>query len=146
MVSFRTRSRNSRGSVIVLLIVGVVFLIVGIAIRNQQKSFAKTGVYTDAEVVNLVSHRSDNSITYRPEVKFTTKSGETVQVVHSSGSNPPRYKVGDKVEIIYAPDNPYHIAFNSTFELVIFPFIFIGVGVLCILLLLAKLRRMICPV
>jgi hypothetical protein len=139
MVRFQTRRRgNSVAGLFIFLIVGVVFLIIGLKMYSRQQNFAKTGIAVSATVVNIVSHKSSDSITYRPEVEFQTKTGETIQVVHSMGSNPPKYKKGDVVDIIYSPDNPYEIMMDSAFEKVVFPFIFIGLGGLCCLIALGS--------
>lgn len=139
MIRFQTRGRsNSVVGLFIFLIVGVVFLIIGLKMYSRQQNFAKTGVAVSATVVNIVSQKSSDSVTYKPEVEFQTKSGETIQVVHSMGSNPSRYKKGDVVDIIYSPDNPYEIMMDSAFEKVVFPFIFIGLGGLCCLISLGS--------
>lgn len=134
MIRFQSRRKNSVVGLFIFLVVGVIFLVIGLKLYSHQQNFAKTGIATEATVINVISHRSSDSVTYRPEVEFKTEAGETIQVIHSTGSNPPSHKVGEKVNIYYAPDNPYEIMIDSAFEKVIFPFIFIGLGGLCCLI------------
>lgn len=134
MIRFQSRRRGGAAGLVIFLIVGVIFLVIGLKMYSHQQNFSKTGIAAEATVINIVSHKSSDSVTYRPEVEFQTKTGETVQVVHSMGTNPPKYKKGDVVDIIYSPDNPYEIMMDSAFEKTIFPMIFIGAGGLCCLI------------
>ena len=136
MIRVQTRRKNSIVGFFVLIIVGVVFLIIGLSMYRHQQKFAKNGIATEATVINMVSQRSTDSVTYKPEVEFQTENGETIQVIHTTGSNPPRYKKGEVINIYYMPDNPYEITIDSAFERVIFPFIFIVLGGLCCLMAL----------
>ncbi len=138
MIRFQSRRRNSAVGLVIFLVVGAIFLIIGLKMYSHQQNFAKTGIAAEATVINIVSHRSSDSVTYRPEVEFETKTGETIQVVHSMGTNPPKYKKGDIIDILYAPDNPYEIMIDSAFEKVIFPIIFIGIGGLFCLIALGS--------
>lgn len=125
---YRSIQRNGIVPVAVLLIVGVVFLIVGISLTVQRLNFQRNGIATEATVVNIISSRSSDSVTYRPEVRFKTRTGETIQVIHSVGTNPPRYSKGEVIDIYYLPDNPYKIMLDSPAERVLFPLVFMGLG------------------
>ncbi|MBP7176376.1 MAG: DUF3592 domain-containing protein [Thermoclostridium sp.] len=136
MVRFQSNRRGGAAALVIFLIVGVLFLIIGLRMYSSQQNFAKTGVTVEATVINIVSHKSSDSVTYRPEVEFRTKTGETIQVIHNMGSNPSKYKKGDVVNVIYSPDNPYEIMMDSAFEKVVFPLTFIGLGGICCLVAL----------
>lgn len=120
------RRRNSVFGAFFGLAIGVVFVIIGASMLSNRAEFKKTGIPVTATVTNVIAHKSSDSTTFRPELEFQTKDGRTIQVIHSTGSNPPRYKVGDKVEIYYSPELPENIMLES--ESLIFPWIFIILG------------------
>lgn len=120
------RRKNSVFGAFLALAIGVVFIIIGSKMLSNSAEFKETGIPVTATVTNVIAHKSSDSTTFRPELQFQTNDGKTIQVVHSTGSNPPRYKVGDKVEIYYSPELPEHIMIES--ESLIFPWIFIILG------------------
>ncbi len=48
---------------------------------------------------------------------FTSRNGEPVSFVSSTGSSPPGYSVGQKVEVLYRPTNPRDARINDYFTL-----------------------------
>src|SRR5439155_827275 len=59
------------------------------------------------EVVRLKSESSDHGgYSYYPIVRFRTETNALVEFKDSVGSNPPSYRVGDKVTVLYLLDNP----------------------------------------
>jgi hypothetical protein len=44
--------------------------------------------------------------TYYPVVRFRTDTNETIEFKDSMGSNPPSYRSGDKVTVLYLADAP----------------------------------------
>lgn len=146
MMPLSTPYRRKNGIIgsFVVLVVGAIFLIIGLKMRANFKNFKETRIPAEATVINLISHRSSKSTTFQPELEYTTNDGKTIQVVHTTGSNPPQYKVGDKVKIYYAPDNPYSMIIDSKSEQ-IFPLIFIILGGACCLVfpgtLLSSIKR-----
>ncbi|OAN17741.1 hypothetical protein A3K86_02135 [Photobacterium jeanii] len=84
-----------------------------------------------------VSHRLDNSLktngtvidyqinksednegrdNFAPIVTFTTQGGSEVQFVSSISSNPPKYKIGQTLEVLYEAEYPDRAVINSFFE------------------------------
>jgi len=48
-----------------------------------------------------------------PVVKFRTKDGEVVEFESPYGQNPPAYRVGQRVPVLYDPDRPEAAAIQS---------------------------------
>jgi hypothetical protein len=48
--------------------------------------------------------RSD--VSFRPVVRFRTGAGRAVTFESGKGSSPPRYRPGDRVEVLYPADDP----------------------------------------
>ena len=98
---------------------------------TRKKSGYRSSVVTSGTVKSLkpvsspfVSTDSDGDMLFREEenifkgdalaplIEFTTLEGRTIEITGSS-SKPPRYKVGDTVEILYAPTKPEKAIINS---------------------------------
>jgi hypothetical protein len=111
-----------------LSIVKYVFLLIGLGMltgaffmyRNTSQ-FLETAVTAQGTVVELVESRSSdsssNSIMYAPVVNFIDKKGVEVKVYSSTSSNPPSYFVGEKVEVLYAPETPQNAKIKGFFSL-----------------------------
>ncbi|MCY1401675.1 hypothetical protein D9M71_167980 [compost metagenome] len=101
----------------VFSLVGVVLLIGGAIAYKSSEEFLLEAVSTPGTVVALVKSRSSDSITYQPVVEFVGNDGKSFDFTSSSGSNPPSYSVGEKVEVLYPPANPQDAKINSFFDL-----------------------------
>jgi hypothetical protein len=97
--------------------VGLVML-AGAAFWYQSlRSFVAEASLAPGRVVELVrSQTGNNSPTYRPVVRFTAADGEAVEFT-STGSNPPSYYKGEKVEVLYKPRIPQDAMIKSFFSL-----------------------------
>ena len=117
--------------------VGLVFGLAGLALIGgglwswiHNNSIAKGGIRTEGIVIDL-QYRSDDkgSGTYAPVVEFLDEQNRPHEYRASSGSNPPRYSRGDRVEIIYLQNNPEHALiddFSDRWALPIFLLVFGG--------------------
>ena len=108
----------------VLSIIKYLFTFLGLAmlagtyyINEDTRSFLAKTTKTEGTVVNLILSYSDNSRTYHPLVRFTDTNGKAIEFVSSTGSNPPGYSAGEKVEVLYLPAEPYKARLNSFFSL-----------------------------
>ncbi|WP_085901275.1 DUF3592 domain-containing protein [Kiloniella majae] len=85
-------------------------------------------------VIDLIQSRSSsssstsNSYVYRPEVIFQTATGEEVTFQSSTGSNPPAYNRGEKVSVLYNPENPQDAKIDGTLSLWLGPLILGVIG------------------
>jgi Protein of unknown function (DUF3592) len=64
-----------------------------------------TGVRAPGEVIRLKEESSSGHYNYFPVVRFRAANNMTVQFKDEVGSNPRSYRVGDKVTVLYLPDN-----------------------------------------
>lgn len=128
------RRNNIVVTFIVLLIVGILFTFIGNLILSGTTELVKNGIKTEATVVDLISHKSKSSYTYNPEVEYKTETGEVIRAESNSGSNPPAYAKGDKVNIYYSKSNPQNMIIDSVFDIYVFPLIFITIGIIAIII------------
>lgn len=98
------------------LAIGIALLLGAGVIGQHTRSFLSNAVSTDGIVVALDALSDRGSTTYRPIIRFQTPSGN-VEFRSSSGSNPPRYTVGDTVPVLYSPDKPNDARPDAFFSL-----------------------------
>lgn len=115
------------------VIIGCAFALVGVGVLVGAGKSAHTayqvsadGVIAQGEVVSLKLERSSGrrgGSTYHPVFRFTAQDGQVYRVKHSQGSNPPAWKKGEKVELIYLPDDPEKAVPNTFWGKYADPFI-----------------------
>jgi len=96
---------------------GAGMLLGALFLYQSTRSFLAQATTTIGTVVDLEQSRSSDSTTYRPVVSFTSQKGEAIRFTSSSGSNPPSYSKGEKVEVFYLPAEPYKAKINGFFSL-----------------------------
>ncbi|WP_330460321.1 DUF3592 domain-containing protein [Streptomyces sp. NBC_00820] len=91
------------------LLLGAVFMTVGVTIRRGTRRLREQGANARGTVVGFRTRRDfdSNSTMYRPVVQWVTGDGRTVEVVSSTARN----TVGDlhrgaAVTVFYDPDDP----------------------------------------
>lgn len=120
---------------------GLIFLVAGVgllvgcffAITRTQR-FLANARGAQAEVIALQQRLgTGQERSYYPVLRYQTQEGSTQEVVSSVGSNPPRYKEGDSVDILYDPAEPDNVRIHTTFNVWAFPIILGGIGVIFLL-------------
>lgn len=114
------------------LLVGIIFLVIGIFITIQGNGLKErcTGEATGTvvKIIEEVDSSDDStSYTYYPVIEY--KAGEqNVSKKSDIGSNPSKYQVGEKVEILYNPNkiDEYIIKGDNTFGILGIVFIVVG--------------------
>jgi hypothetical protein len=91
---------------------------------QKTNSFVKEAAKAEGTVVDLVvvrliqdNRRPTTSYSYRPTIRFMNSQGTEVEFTSQTGSNPPSYSKGQKVEILYKPDKPQDARINDLFPL-----------------------------
>jgi hypothetical protein len=102
------QSRQSRMLAPVVAIMAVIFI--GVAI-NQGAAIARleaNGLRADGQVVSLRSETGSGGrgSSYHPIVQYRTEQNAQVEFKDAIGSDPPRYRIGDKVTVLYLVDDP----------------------------------------
>ena len=134
----------STGRRIIYILMGLFFTVLGAAlliwvINNISDRIKALDNFekTTGTVIEMreVPETEQAGVTYAPVVKFEDKNGKTY--IHSSNvsSDPPKYKTGDKVEILFDKNNPDDAFINSflakwsgTIMLLILPLILLPAG------------------
>jgi len=99
----------------IFLLVGLVLLTVSAWLFQRTAAFDAIAVEVSGIVVNLTASKESRrdrdgairrSVHYRPVVEFIDSQGRKQKMESAVSSNPPAYKRGEKVTILYDPDNP----------------------------------------
>ena len=123
---------------VLTIIVGVIFLGVGIFmfIRNNNL-IKKCTEEVDGIVVDMKEDYSSDddgtSYIYYPIIEYKVGE-EIIKGTMDKGSSNPSYKIGDKVTILYNPNNKNEFIVKGDKSSSIFSVVFIGLGILVIIL------------
>lgn len=108
----------------VCALVGVGLLIgAGVSLAHT-RSFLAQASRTQGTVVALLPRFSNNSSnssnstspTFAPMVRFS-HNGQVIDFTSSASSNPPSYRVGESVPVLYLPTPPFQARIDSFFSL-----------------------------
>lgn len=88
------------------IVLGAISLLAGgFYMDRDMRQFSAQALKTRGEVVSLQGRRSGDGYSYYPVVSFATTSGHQEKFVGKSGANPPLYREGDVVDVLYDPGN-----------------------------------------
>ncbi|QKV97311.1 DUF3592 domain-containing protein [Streptomyces sp. NA02950] len=117
---------------------GTVFLVVGLILAGVSVSFLADAERARGTVVALDWRNDDHGASGKerendkpaayPVVEFTSADGARRTFRSSTGSNPPSYEEGDRVEVLYRADSPEDARINGFASLWLLPLVFGGVG------------------
>jgi len=108
---------------IVIILPGIVLAVVGGVWWYNVSHFVQTAEQAEGTVIELVLRRDrEHGDMYSPVVEFTDHLGQRHEHRSRSSSNPPRYSVDDKVQILYERDSPNSASINHWFDLYFGPF------------------------
>ncbi|MBL1086985.1 DUF3592 domain-containing protein [Streptomyces actinomycinicus] len=137
----QVRGRNARRWIIFGTIAfGALFLVIGLILAGVSVSFLTDAERAKGTVVSLEwredhdttsrdKHTDDRPVAY-PVVEFTPENGTPTRFQDSTGSNPPAYEEGERVEVLYRADSPEDARINGFASLWLLPLIFGGLGLL----------------
>ncbi len=114
---------------LVLLPMSLLILLVGVWLYLRTRGFISTAGQATARVVALQMDEAGE--VYYPIFEFTTADGKMLRIKGSTGSNPPRHKVGDVVSLLYDPRRPEDARERKFLDLWALPSMAIGLGGLC---------------
>ena len=80
-------------------VMGLCMLGGALLLYQQTDAFVSKAIKTEGTVVNLVRSTSGSGMNYIPVVHFSGRNGESIIFISSTGSNPPGYAKGEKVEV-----------------------------------------------
>jgi hypothetical protein len=112
-------------------LIGVGLLVGAAVLVMKTRSFIAAAKHAPGTVTELLEKRDrdDGSISYTPVVEFNADNGASIRFTSSFSSKPAAYDVGERVEVLYAPNNPNDARINGFGSLWLAPLILGGIGV-----------------
>jgi hypothetical protein len=91
-----------------LLALGVGCLLLAGFLAWRTLSFSGTAMAVTGEVVSYREIPDGNSTRYVPRIRFVTATGEIVTVGGQLAGTSKRFEIGEKVPMVYDPQEPMH--------------------------------------
>ncbi|SDD27181.1 Protein of unknown function [Niabella drilacis] len=96
-----------------LFIIGAILIALGILSFRSSRRLILSGTKTEATVVENIPSRDDKGvIMYAPLMEYST-NGEIKTYTPNTGASPPAYNIGEKVTLVYHPQNAKDIRILS---------------------------------
>jgi hypothetical protein len=99
------QQKTNRFAVPILLVVGIGLLVLGVHLYRTTNIFLAKALPATGRIVDLAANHSSDSTTYAPVVEFQV-DGHRYKFKDSISSNPPSYRTGEIVKVLYDPDRP----------------------------------------
>lgn len=114
-----------------ICVVAVLSMIFGAVCAVYRWTYLRHAVTTEATITNLIERTAkDGDTLYAPVYVFTDQRGQPVKIISSTASYPPPGEVGDKLKVLYDPENPQHSIEAGFFSVWGLAVIFGGMGAL----------------
>ncbi len=115
----------------VFISVAIIDLTIAFFVYRHAQTFVQTASRAQATITKMVEREgSDHDTCYYPVFTFKDSNGQEQEVYSSSGQYPPAYKVGDRVTVLYLPDDSGHAKIDGFWELWIWPVLLGAFGVI----------------
>ncbi|MBK1722474.1 DUF3592 domain-containing protein [Thiocystis violacea] len=101
-------------------LIGIALMLGAYSAFQHTQDFAAKATRTQGVVKELILSHSGagtkRSSSYRPLVTFETARGERIEMVGKVGSNPPAYRPGERVTVLYLPDAPHNASIDDFWQ------------------------------
>jgi len=99
---------------IFIVAISIALLYVAFKFRLSTKKIAKNGTQTEGVVFDIVASNNINSQAKYPLIRFVTAKKEWITEQYNISTLPGLFKKGQKVIVVYNPDNPKEFFVKST--------------------------------
>ena len=116
---------------IVFSLVGGLLALIGVFLFIRTRIFIGNAQEAKGTVIQMVYSRSSSSNSsggYAPIYQFRTLDGQNIVKQDSLSSNPPRFQVGQELDVLYEPGNPQKARINKWMNLYFAPVLLGGMG------------------
>lgn len=113
--------------------VGAVLVAIAAAVFIRTRIFMSIAQEVKGTVIQMVYRGSSSSSSgggYSPVYQFKTKDGKAIVVTDNLSSNPPAFKEGQVIDVLYDPANPQKASIKRWMSLYLVPLLLGGLGVI----------------
>ena len=123
-----------------IALIGVLLISIGGYVGHGVWFLETHGISVEGKVTGLQTNTDNDGTTYSPIVTYQTIEDIRVTFTSNYGSNPPSYKVGDQVNVLYdAKDPQENVIIDAGLWNWLLPSILLGVGSILFLILFPKM-------
>jgi len=119
---------------IVFSLVGGLLALIGVFLFIRTRIFIGNAQEVKGTVIQMVYSRTSSSSGsgggYAPVYQFRTLDGQTIMIQDSLSSNPPRFQVGQEIDVLYESGNPQKARINKWMNLYFVPVLLGGIGLI----------------
>ena len=119
---------------IIFSLVGGLLALIGVFLFIRTRIFIGNAQEAKATVIQMVYSRTSSSSGsgggYAPVYQFRTLDGQTIMIHDSLSSNPPRFQVGQEIDVLYESGNPQKARINKWMNLYFVPVLLGGMGLI----------------
>lgn len=90
----------------VIFIIALLFLGIGFFFIQNQMWYEQNGIRAEGTVTDHSRSTDSDGTKYSPIITYSTEQNRQITFTAGFSSNPKMYVEGDKVTVIYDPDNP----------------------------------------
>lgn len=124
-------------SIILVLVFGcVAVILIGLALffLFRTRSFIGKARETKGTITDMVYSSDSEGGGYTPVFRFRTLEGQEIEIRGSLRTNPPQFKVGQTIDVLYEPENPSGARIKKWLNLYFVPLLlgFLGVVFGCV--------------
>ncbi len=112
---------------LILNLIWIGLLAGGLYVAYDSWKLSTGGSNVSGTVVDMIESSDDDGTTYAPVVQYEV-NGTTYSYQSSNYTNPPAYRVGQEVKMVYDGDHPDKARISNFFELWLIPLILIPLG------------------
>jgi len=101
----------------VLIIIGIIIIATSIPDVKRNLDYLSKSKFANGTVINNAEEDFHNSHYAIPIVSFQSPDGQTRQFKSTMQYSPPKYQIGDQVEVIYDAADPSKAEINSPIDI-----------------------------
>jgi hypothetical protein len=122
---------------LIFLLIGIAMLLAARSVFNSRRAFIARAKTAEGTVIGLEKvesnrevdpDRSDNGPSYAPIVRFQAAGGQQIEFTDAVATRPARNHFGQKLKILYDPDNPSEARVDESGSLYVAPLALLFIG------------------
>jgi len=115
-------------------LVGGLLALIGVFLFIRTRIFIGKAQEAKGTVIQMVYSRTSSSSGsgggYAPVYQFRTLDGQNIVIQDCLSSNPPRFQVGQEIDVLYESGNPQKARINKWMNLYFVPVLLGGIGLI----------------